>query len=220
MLINSGLVLVASYLIGAVPFGLIIVQLVRGLDVRKIGSGRIGGTNVMRAAGAHAGMLAALLDVFKGVITGFLADWIMPGEILVKVLAVSLAVVGQIYSIFLIERDENGRLKWKGGAGGATCLGGAVALWPLGGLIIFGIAMLVYVFVGYASLTTISVAFFSLVFFAVRAIAGVSEWELILYGVISLTFVFFALRPNLERLRMGTERTVGLRAWREKKKLQ
>ncbi len=72
--LNLFLVIVLSYLVGSIPFGLIIVKTFTGKDVREVGSGRTGGTNAMRAAGLAAGILTALGDILKGLVSGWLAD--------------------------------------------------------------------------------------------------------------------------------------------------
>jgi Predicted membrane protein len=204
---------ILSYLIGAIPVGFLIVKIFKGVDVRTVGSGRVGTTNTVRAAGPVAGVFTAILDAGKGILVAYLAHLIVPGSIWMKVIAVILAVVGQIFSVFLIERSLDGRIHFRGGAGGATTLGGAVALWPVGLLIILPFVLLVYFGVGYASLTTISIAFFSLVIFFFNALQGYGPWQYLAFGVASLAIVIYTLRPNLERLVNGTERTVGLRAF-------
>ena len=206
----------AGYLIGSIPSGWVIVKILTGKDIRAIGSGRVGGTNAMRAAGLLAGALTAALDILKGIGAGALAGLLVPGDPWVRLVAVCFTVWGQIHSIFLAERTENGKLRLRGGAGGATALGGAIALWPQAWMVILPIGVFVYIVVGYASVTTISVAFVSLVTLGYRAVTGEGPWAYSLYGVFALVAVLYALQPNLERLRNGTERSVGLRALREK----
>lgn len=207
------LVMALSYIIGSIPWGIVIVRVFTGKDIRMMGSGRTGGTNVMRAAGLLAGAMTGLLDVMKGVASGWIADTIMPDNVWVKVLAAVIALLASTHSIFYTERDAQGKLHLKGGAGGATGLGAAIALWPLSALVIFPIAALVFVLVGYASVTTISVAVVSTIIFAVRAVAVDAPWQYIIYGILAVLIVLYALRPNLKRLREGTERVVGLRAY-------
>jgi len=219
-LINILLTAGMCYLIGSIPFGLIIVKMATGKDVRQIGSGRTGGTNAMRAAGFLAGAATAILDVMKGVASGWIAEWLVPGDPWLKVLAAIFALWGAIHSIFLIEKDESGRLRLRGGAGGATGLGGAIALWNPSLLIILPVGALIYLFVGYASVTTISVAVSALVIFAIRAFVNNQPVQYIAFGVAALATVLYALRPNLKRLKEGTERVVGLRAYFRKKQKQ
>ncbi len=210
-------VLLLAYLVGSIPSGWIVVKIATGKDVLKVESGRTGGTNAMRAAGFFAGLVTALLDVLKGVSTGWIVSWLMPGDVWLQVLAAVLAILGHNYSVFLLKLDENGKLRFRGGAGGATALGGAIALWPQAWMVILPLAVLVFLLVGYASVTTISIAASALLVFIYRAAVGTSPWVYVLYGALALAIVVIALRPNLERLKRGTERMVGLRAYLLKK---
>lgn len=212
-----GLALLFSYLLGSVPFGLLIVKIASGKDIRSVESGRTGGTNAMRAAGFLAGLTTAAFDLSKGAATALIVDQFAPDLPWVRVAAALLAIIGHNYSVFLIEKTTHGRLRLRGGAGGATALGGSVALWPPAGLIILPLVVLTYIFIGYASVTTISITVFATLVFTVRAALGLSPWVYALYGVAALLIVLWALRPNIQRLREGTERPVGLRAARMKK---
>lgn len=212
------IVLISGYILGSIPFGVVIVKIASGKDVRLIGSGRVGGTNVMRAAGFFAGFLTGVLDVCKGILTARISDLLLPGNELVKVLGVALVVLGQIHSIFLIEKNADGKIHLRGGAGGAASLGSAMALWFPAWMFIIPLGVFVYIFVGYASLTTITIALVGLIIFIVRYILGLGPWQHILFSVMALGLVLYALQPNLVRLKNGTERMVGLRAYRAKKK--
>lgn len=215
----SVIAILLSYLAGSIPFGLVIVKLTTGHDIRFLGSGRIGGTNVMRAAGFLAGFLTAVLDVTKGYASKWFVDLLVPdAPPILRVLAAAFAVWGSIHSIFLIERKENGRWHLRGGAGGATAGGATMALFFNAWLILIPVGVCVFIFIGYASITTISIALTALVIFTVRFLKGLSPWEYIIFGILALAEVLFALRPNLVRLRQGTERTVGLRAYLEKRR--
>jgi acyl phosphate:glycerol-3-phosphate acyltransferase len=216
--LNLIIVLLLSYLVGSIPFGLIIVRTFTGKDVRNVGSGRTGGTNAMRAAGLFAGILTALGDILKGLVAGWLADVLLPGQPVVKVVAVLLAIAGHNYSIFLIKRNNAGRLALEGGAGGATAFGGAVALWPPIWMFLLPALVLVYLLIGFASVMTLSVGFICIVIFAITAYMGITPPVFILYGVGALILTAIALRPNLKRLKNGTERAVGLRRYLEKKR--
>jgi glycerol-3-phosphate acyltransferase PlsY len=131
------------------------------------------------------------------------------------VLAGAAAVIGHNYSIFLAERKPDGGWRLRGGAGGATTVGGAMGLWfpslfiivPLAGLVLFGI--------GYASVATMSAALLATIIFAVRAALGYSPWAYAGYGLLTEVLLVIALLPNIRRLQQGTERRVG---WRAKRK--
>ena len=211
-------VLVLSYLIGAIPFGWIIVKISTGRNILSVESGRTGGTNAMRAAGLPAGLLTALLDAGKGVLAVWVARWLSPDHMLFRdwllVAASLMVIVGHNYSIYLLEYHKpTRRLRLRGGAGGAACFGGAMGLWAPIGLFILPLAAAVWFFVGYASVTTMSIALITILVFAYKAIQGSLPWQYIVYGVIAEVILVWALRPNLDRLRRGTERMHGFRVW-------
>jgi len=210
-------VLFLAYLIGSIPFGLIIVRLSTGKDIRSIESGRTGGTNAMRAAGFWAGLGTGILDVVKGYVAVYISHILIPGNhVWMEVLAPFCAIIGHNYSIFLLERNENGWLRFRGGAGGATCLGGSVGLWFPSLFIVLPIAGLIYYFVGYASVTTLSIALLSTLIFTIRAWLGLNPWQYAVYGILAFIALAWALRPNIQRLISGNERIVGLRAKKRK----
>lgn len=209
-------VLLLAYFIGSIPFGWLIVKLKTGKDIRVIESGRTGGTNAMRAAGLGAGLLTAILDILKGASAVWIAKALVPDMHLLHVLAPIAAILGHNYSIFVPERNEEGRIvRLKGGAGGAPAVGGAFGLWGPSILIIFPLGALVFFTLGIASITTMSVAFFSIIIFAIRAWLGVTPWIDILYGLLAEVLLIWALRPNLKKLFSGNERIVkqSLHGW-------
>ena len=208
-LLDAGLVLL-GYLIGSIPFGLIIVKLKTGKDIRNVESGRTGGTNALRAAGFWAGLGTAIMDILKGAAAVWIAQALTSSE-WVHVLAPVGAILGHNYSAYLPEFDENGKFKrLRGGAGGGPAAGGALGLWPQAGLIVILAGALVFFGLGYASVTTISVGLTAIIVFAVRAWLGESPWIYVLYGVLAEILLLWALRPNLKKLMEGTERVVGI----------
>jgi glycerol-3-phosphate acyltransferase PlsY len=209
-------IILVSYLIGSVPYGWLVVKIFSGKDVRQIESGRTGGTNAMRAAGVGAGILTAILDILKGAASVWLAKAVTD-NVWLHILAPLAVILGNNYSIFLAERDANGRLRLRGGAGGAACVGGSLGLWAPSVLIILPLGALVFFGIGYASVTTMSAALIATVIFAVRAQLGLSPWQYILYGILAELLLLWALRPNIRRLKEGTERLHGWRAKRRQK---
>jgi glycerol-3-phosphate acyltransferase PlsY len=212
----QGLVIVLSYLIGSIPFGWIVVWLFARKDVRQVASGRTGGTNAMRAAGFGAGLLTAILDILKGASTVWLARAVTDNP-WIHILAPLAAILGHNYSIFLLERTEKGRVRLRGGAGGAPCAGGAFGLWPWSLAIIIPLGFVIFFGVGYASVTTMSVALIALLIFLVRAWLGLAPWQYVLYGLLAEGLLLWALRPNLQALREGRERFHGWRPWKKQK---
>jgi len=210
------LAVVGGYFLGSIPFGLLIVRRVRGRDIRQWYSGRTGGTNVGRVAGFRAGFATAVLDVLKAMGAVWLARLLTGGAVGFEVAAGLAAILGHNYSLFLVRREE-GKLRIGGGAGGAASLGAAAGLWPPALLIILPLIPLIYFGIGYASVTTMSIAFLSAVVFLIRALAGVGPWAYFIYGVLAELTVVWALRPNIQRLIKGEERLVGWRAQRKNK---
>jgi len=201
-----------AYLIGSIPSGLLVVKLITGKDVRDIESGRTGGTNAMRAAGPLAGLFTAILDISKGAAAIWVGQSLFSSPEWVVAINGLLAILGHNYSAFLIEKDADGKLHFRGGAGGATTLGVAIGLWLNSWIVILPIAFLVYLFIGYASITTISIALSTMGIFTVKAINGVMPWVYAFLGAAAVVTVSIALKPNLKRLKEGTERRVQLLA--------
>lgn len=220
---DLGIILLA-YIFGSVPFGLLIVKFKTGKDIREVESGRTGGTNAMRAAGFWAGFATAMLDILKGAASVWVAQALTPNSHWVHVAAPLAAILGHNYSIFLARRDENGKfLGLSGGAGGAPSVGGAIGLWWPSILIILPLGMLTFFSIGIASITTMAVALFAIIVFAVRASQGLMPWIDVLYGLGAEILLVWALRPNIRKLLEGNERVVKyslngwLRAKRENK---
>jgi len=214
-------VLLLSYVIGSIPFGWLIVKLKTGKDIRAIESGRTGGTNAMRAAGLGAGLLTAIMDILKGVVAVWVAKVILPEIHLIHVMAPVAAIIGHNYSIFVPERDEQGRIvRLKGGAGGAPALGGAIGLWGASIFIILPLGALVFFTLGIASITTMSVAFFTTILFGIRAWLGLMPWVDVAYGLLAQVLLIWALRPNIQKLFSGKERIVrqSLHGWIKSKR--
>src|SRR3989337_867449 len=105
--IYIGIILLA-YVFGSIPFGLLIVKLKTGKDIREVESGRTGGTNAMRAAGFWAGFITAMLDILKGALAVWAAQSLTDNH-WIHVIAPLAAIIGHNHSIFLVERDENGK---------------------------------------------------------------------------------------------------------------
>lgn len=197
-----------GYLVGAIPFGYLVVKLLTGKDIRTFGSGRTGGTNAIRAAGAIAGLLTSIGDVSKGAIAVWGAGWLagrfdLSAPIVAQVLAGVLAVVGHNYSVFL---------SWKGGAGTGPNVGVAAGFWFPALFILLPLVPILLVTTGYASVTSLTIAGLVPILFAIRALVSKAPWEYAVYGILAGTLVVWTLRPNIARLKAGTERLVGPRA--------
>ena len=205
-----------GYLLGSIPSGLVVVRLATGQDVREVGSGRTGGTNAMRAGGLGVGLLTTVLDISKGALAVWLARSLVVAHPWIEAVGGLASVLGHNYSLFLVERvvDDAGRrrFQFRGGAGGAPTVGAAIAFWPLSALIIVPLAALIWYFIGYASVVTMSAAALAFVIFLVRAALGLSSWAPVVFSMAAEGALLWALRPNLRRLAQGTERLHGWRA--------
>lgn len=214
ILLGIGAVL-TGYLLGSIPFGLLIVKIKTGRDVREVESGRTGGTNVVRAAGFGAGLLTVILDIFKGALSVWIAQSVSPDNHIVYILAPIGAILGHNYSIFLIKRDKDRRLRFHGGAGGAPALGGAIGLWfPMFPIVVTS-AALIWFTLGIASVTTMAIGLSLIIGFALRAFFGFHESIDIWYGAAAELLLIWSLRPNIRRLLAGNERVISfsLNGW-------
>lgn len=110
----------------------------------------------------------------------------------------------------MMERDENGKMKFRGGAGGAPALGGAMGLWLPMFPIAFGIGALIWFTIGIASLTTMAIGLVVIIIFAVRAYLGLQNPIDVSYGIVAELLLIWALRPNIKKLLAGNERVIGL----------
>jgi glycerol-3-phosphate acyltransferase PlsY len=197
-----------GYLIGAVPSGYLSVKLLTGQDIRQFGSGRTGGTNAVRAAGVVAGALTGAGDIAKGAVAVWVAGWLgkqlgLESLVLAQVLAGIMAVIGHNYSVFL---------SWKGGAGTGPNVGVAAGFWFPAIFILLPLIPILLVATGYASVTSLTIAGLVPLLFVIRALVDHAPWEYAVYGIVAGTLVVWALRPNIARLKAGTERLVGPRA--------
>ncbi len=193
-----------AYLIGSIPMGYLVVHAIKGVDVRQVGSGRTGGTNAMRAGGLVAGFLTATGDMLKELLAVVIARAIAgPGPV-VEVMAGLMAVLGHNWSIYI---------SFKGGAGTAPNIGAAIAFWPLSGLYLVPMIPFGLFVIGYASVTSMIVAAMILITFLIRAAIGADpDWRYVIYSILAAAAVLWALRPNIQRLRAGTEPRIGPRA--------
>ena len=220
------LMVALAYVIGAVPVGLLIVKRMTGKDIRMVGSGRSGATNVIRAAGMAAGITTALLDLVKGALPIWLVKLVLPLVLpdwpwapWAHVLAGVAAVLGHNYSIFLREvvtdpKTGRARTVLRGGAGGVTTVGGAIGLWAWTGAILVPTGAAILFGIGYASVATMSGGVLTTAIMAVRASQGLAPTAYVYYGLSCFALQLWALRPNIKRLLNGTERLVGWRAKR------
>lgn len=221
MLVTGFIVIaIIGYLLGSIPFGLIVSKWKANIDIRKYGSGRTGGTNVLRTIGKKAFLMVAILDILKGAIAVIVAGIIFPimfgqdyliignsglGLIFAQVIAALAAMAGHIWPIFL---------NFKGGRGVATFFGGLIALCPPAGLF-GGEAMIIGAGLsGFASLgSIIGVVGAYAILVPLTLIYGLPI-EYLGYTLIGTLLILFVHRGNIRRLLSGKERRLNQKAER------
>jgi len=187
----------AAYLIGSIPFALILARRYGAADLRRVGSGNLGAANVMRASGTAAGVIVALLDMAKGAASVWIAEQIEPGPLAPAAAGVA-AIVGHIYPIWL---------RFRGGKGVATACGVFSMLTPLAlppALAIFTVAVWVTKYISLGSVLA-SVALPPLAY----ALGGSAPS--VIAACAASAIILFRHRANVGRLRTGTERRLGVR---------
>ena len=184
-----------GYLAGSIPFGLLIARVSRGVDVRSVGSGNIGATNVLRAAGSGAAALTLILDAMKGWAPVAAAQALGGSERLVAAVGLA-AFLGHLYPIFL---------GFHGGKGVATFLGVLLALNPRVASLIVAIWLLIAVIVRYSSVAALIASASS------PAVVWLFDGRrsYVALTVILFVFVLIRHRENLRRLVAGEERRIG-----------
>jgi len=197
MAVTIGLVALC-YILGSIPFSYLVPKTVKGVDIRKVGSGNVGATNVLRNMGPIYGILAMVLDVAKGYLAAYLgARW--GGSPAITSLCATAVVLGHCYSPLI---------KFAGGKGVATSGGVAIFLMPLATLLLAVFFVLVVLVSRYVSLGSI---------LAAAALPVTALWSgqppVIIWFTLALAiFVIYKHRPNINRLLAGTEPRLGKKA--------
>ena len=201
-------VIVIAYLLGSIPFGLIITKLKSGIDIRNYGSGKTGGTNVMRAAGTKLGVVTIVLDVVKAIVAVLLAKVIIGDAVLTigvislnwqvaQVLAGLAVLVGHTWPVFA---------KFKGGRGVSAYFGTLFAIFPPVG--IFGVEVLAasalhsrHMSKGsiYGALAAWCLMIPLTMFYSFPPVY-------LIYGLVAVGLLIYQHHDNIKRLSQGTER--------------
>ena len=188
---TTALIVVGGYLLGSMPWGYWLVRVVKGDDIRRHGSGNIGGTNVWRVYGWRLGLPVVVLDTLKGFVPAFLGALLVSD--LVGVLAGGAAMIGHGRPLFL-------RFQ-RGGKMVATCGGAFLGVAPLVGGIGAVVWVTVFVLFRYASLASICAA----ISIPVAAALLDESWPVIVFAAVAAVAVVFLHRANIARLLAGTE---------------
>ena len=188
---TTALLVVGGYLLGSMPWGYWLVRLAKHDDIRRHGSGNIGGTNVWRVYGWRLGVPVILLDTAKGFVPAFLGALLVSD--LVGVLAGGAAMLGHGRPLFL-------RFQ-RGGKMVATCGGAFLGVAPLVGAVGAVVWIAVFVLFRYASLASIAAA----LSLPVAAVVLGESWPVIVFASVAAVAVVFLHRTNIARLVAGTE---------------
>jgi glycerol-3-phosphate acyltransferase PlsY len=184
-------ILALSYLIGAVPTGLLLVRLLKGEDIRKHGSGNIGTVNVLRVAGPATAAAVLVVDMLKGLVPVLLAARITTTPWLIVACGLA-AIAGHNWSVFL---------GFRGGKGIATSFGVLLGLSWVAAVVAAAVWVGVVAITRYASLGSLmGVASVPLVLWRLRA-----PVEYVAFGIIAALFAIYRHRGNIQRLVTGTE---------------
>jgi glycerol-3-phosphate acyltransferase PlsY len=190
------LFLILTYLIAAIPFGLVLTKIFVKKDVREFGSGNIGATNVVRVAGKKIGLLTLILDGFKGAIMVVIARFTFAdasGLHIFLVLVGTVAVIAHVYPVYL---------NFKGGKGVATTLAVLLALDLNIGLSVIGIWALTFAIFRTSSISSIA-AIFSSIILSICYGTSISQ---ILFCIFLFALILYRHKENLERLIAGKEK--------------
>jgi len=216
---EMALVVVASYLIGAIPMGYLAARIWRGIDIRDYGSGNIGATNVLRTMGRGPFIVVLIADALKGYIPTLATWYIFQGEgtetaHALQVAAGIAAVIGHDFPVYI---------GFRGGRGVATSFGVYAALaMPLAvGLVAVGLFIVLALrYMSVMSLITVPLG--ALVLFILALVPGgdVYTWTKVIFGVFATAIVFLTHIPNIRRLIRGTEPKIGEGGERRKEPLR
>jgi glycerol-3-phosphate acyltransferase PlsY len=186
---------------GSFPVGYLLARL-WGVNVLDLGSGRTGGTNVLRSAGVVPALLTGALDVGKGALAVWLAGQICQTDCqpAAQVLAGAAVILGHNHSIFL---------SFRGGAGVGTSLGALAAIYLPAAVGLVVLLLAVIAVTRYASVGSLTVVTIMPIILLVLGVAGALSLTYLAYGLLAWAIIVYAHRPNIRRLFQGTERRIG-----------
>ncbi len=202
---GAAILILLCYLIGALPFGLVVGRLAGGVDLREHGSGRIGATNALRTVGLAGAVITFLLDLAKGAVAVLLVSWLYvagpPGSPPWVAAACGIAAVaGHIRSVFI---------GFRGGRGVATFAGAMLVTAPPAAAIVLPLGALVIWRSRFVSLGSLIGTLLAPIVTAVLVVLDRATWAGVALAAGGATLVIVAHGDNIARLRAGTERRIG-----------
>jgi len=184
-----------GYLIGSFPTAYLVVKQLTGQDIRTIGSGNVGATNVKRAAGFKPYLFVLLFDMCKGLVPVWLSTQLYPKAYFLHILVALATVIGHSKSIFL---------KFAGGKSAATGLGGMMGLAPVPALLLGVLAFTITKFTRFVSLGSITASLLAPVMLYLFG----CPFPYVGYAAVAGLYVIFLHRANIQRLLKGTENRI------------
>ena len=198
----AALSVVAAYLIGGIPWGVVVARVLGGPDPRTLGSGRTGGANVLRALGPRGAAIAGLLDLLKGSVAVAIPI-VLGASVLVQGLAVLAAIIGHSRSPYI---------GFRGGRGVAPAFGSLLVLWPLVALVIVPIFVGIVQLTRYSSVgSLVSTAVAGLVLVGIVLVQALPPAHLV-YAIGGPVLIWLFHSDNIGRLLAGEERTIDARS--------
>jgi len=179
---------IISYLMGSIPFGLILTKTFLKKDIREVGSGNIGATNVLRTGNKSIGYLTLVLDILKAIIPVIYVKFNYPDYLFISSLC---AFLGHVFPIWL---------KFKGGKGVATYLGILFAINIYFGLIFIIIWLIIFMLSKYSSLSSLVASLSIPIYLIILA-----KYDQVIFFVIMFVLIFFTHRENIKRLKNNEE---------------
>lgn len=198
-------VIILCYLIGAIPFGVIVGKITRGIDVRQYGSGSMGMTNVLRIVGARAGAIVFAADIGKGAGAAALAGLLLtsPAAEWGQVAGGAAAIVGHCWPVYV---------RFRGGRGINTGFGAILLMaWPVA-LFILAAFLITLILFRYVSLSSIAASLTVLVAFIPLVALDEEPFAYLVFGLVAVPIVIFRHRGNIQRLLTGREPKIGKKA--------
>jgi glycerol-3-phosphate acyltransferase PlsY len=191
---NGALAVLLAYLIGGIPFGLVIVRLITGKDVRASGSGNIGATNVLRTTGRLAGVLTLILDAAKGWIAVWIASQLTGGSVFWMSTAAFAVLVGHAFPAWL---------RFKGGKAVASFLGAYLFLTPIPVLAVLLLFIVLLFSTRYLSLgSVVAAGLFPLACWMILH----PDWPILVSAAAAACLIIYRHADNIRRIRAGNER--------------
>jgi len=216
LIIKYLVIAIVAYLLGSIPFGLIISRRMANVDIRRHGSGNIGATNVFRTLGTRLGLMTALLDMGKAALAVWLSMLIIGDDAFMvagrdihvqfaQCLAAIMVMVGHNWSVYI---------GFKGGKGVACFIGGLLVINWLVALIGIAAGITVALTTRYVSLGSMLASLCVLLAMVILALLAIVAPLYAIYGLVAAGLIIYQHRSNITRLHDGTELKLGKRAGR------